>query len=434
MLLSLIGLAAALTLEDAWKAAGAESQEAAILDEQRVQAGTIRTQAWATLSPKLTLNGNWTRNQREVALNTGGAFPPELLAMIETFTGEPLDLGEPTVIQKLSFFDANVSVVQPVFSARALPALRGALALDRAAEAQRDVGMGQLRLGVARAYWGVIVAREGAQLATEGLALAQKHAETVGALVASGSATRQAELQAAMAVARAERELAGAAARKTQAEAAFAALVEVGPDVVLELPASRDLGFVDVDAVLAAARSRRPELRAARAQEDAARATSLAAHLAWVPNVDARFTQAWTENTGFSGETSTWLVVLNASWTAWDGGFRVAEQDRASSQRRMAAAATEKAAQDAEVEIRAAWEEHVRARRAFAAAERELALAEENLRLAEVSHAAGVSTFVDLEDARMSRDAVRLSVMVERMGADLAVLTLRRAVSGNVGS
>lgn len=119
----------------------------------------------------------------------------------------------------------------------------------------------------------MIVARESVELATEGLAVAQKHAETVGALVASGSATRRAELQAAMAVARAERELAGAAARKTWAEAAFAALVEVGPDVVLELPASRDLGFLDVDAALAAARSRRPELRAARAQEDAARAT-----------------------------------------------------------------------------------------------------------------------------------------------------------------
>ena len=434
MLLSLIGLASALTLEDAWKAVGADAQEAVILDEQRIQAGTIRTQAWATLSPKLSLNGNWTRNQREVALNMGGAFPPELLAMIETFTGEPLDLGDPTVIQKLSFFDANVSVVQPVFSARALPALQGALALDRAAEAQRDVGMGQLRLGVARAYWGVIVSREGAALANDGLALAKKHAETVGALVASGTATRQAELQAAMAVARAERELAGAEARRTQAETAFAALVEVDPAVVLETPEARSVDYADVDAALDAARSRRPELRAVRAQEDAARATALAAHLAWVPSVDARFTQAWTENTGFSGETSTWFFVLNASWTAWDGGFRIAEQERAASQRRMASAAVEKAAQDAEVEVRAAWEDHMRARRAFAAAERELALAEENLRLAEVSHAAGASTFLDLEDARMARDAARLSVVAERMGADLAVLTLRRAVSGTVGT
>ncbi len=434
MLLSLIGLASALTLEDAWKAVGAESQEATVLDEQRVQAGTIRTQAWATLSPKLSLNGNWTRNQREVALNMGGAFPPELLAMIETFTGEPLDLGEPTVIQKLSFFDANVTVSQPVFSARALPALKGAMALDRAAEAQREAGRGQLRLGVARAYWGVLVAREGAALATDGLALAKKHAETVNALVASGSATRQAELQAAMAVARAERELAGAEARKTQAETAFAALVEVAPDVALETPTAQRVDYADVDAALAAARTRRPELRAARAQEDAARATALAAHLAWVPSVDARFTQAWTENTGFSGETSTWFFVLNANWTAWDGGFRVAEQERAASQQRMAAAGAEKAAQDAEVEVRVAWEDHVRAGRALAAAERELAFAEENLRLAEVSHAAGASTFLDLEDARMARDSVRLSVMAERMGADLAVRTLRRAVGGNGGA
>jgi outer membrane protein TolC len=182
-----------------------------------------------------------------------------------------------------------------------------------------------------------------------------------------------------------------------------------------------------VEDVLQDARAHRPELAAATEAQRAARATLAAAHLAWLPTVDGRFTQMWTENTGFNGEPWNWMAVANASWSLWDGGFRVAEQQRAASQARMADAGATKAWEDAEIEIRTAWEEHDRARRAEEAATRELALAEENLRLAEASHGAGASTFLELDDARLARDAARLARMAERMGADLAALALLRA-------
>ena len=106
----------------------------------------------------------------------------------------------------------------------------------------------------------------------------------------------------------------------------------------------------------------------------------------------------------------------------------MADQQRAASQLHAAEAALQKAEQDAEVEVRAAWQELQRARLARAASERELALGEENLRIAEASHAAGASTFLDLEDARVARDSARLGVMAERMGEDVAALALLRAV------
>ena len=430
LILACLAHAHAMTLEEAWSAVEARGQESTLVEEQRLQAGLIKTQALAAISPKVSMAGNYTLNQREVALDFGASFPPEVLALIEAATGEPVDMGEPRVIQMKDYFDANLTISQPVFSARTLPGLQAANALVRAGDAQAKVSRGQLRLAVARAYWGVLVTREAAALSREGVSLATKHADQVKAMVTSGTATRQAELQAQMAVARAEREQAGAEARRVQAETAFAMLVQGEPGMTLDTPAPREVPWATVDDALAAAREKRPELKAAREQALAAKATSTAAKLAWVPNVDGRFTQMWTENTGFNGENWNWMAVASATWVPWDGGFRVAEQARAASQQRMAEAAYDKAREDAEVEVRAAWEELLRARRAKAASERELALAEENLRLAEASHAAGASTFLELEDARQARDGARLGAMSERMGVELAAMALVRGCGG----
>ena len=106
--------------------------------------------------------------------------------------------------------------------------------------------------------------------------------------------------------------------------------------MTLDTPAPREVPWATVDDALAAAREKRPELKAAREQALAAKATSTAAKLAWVPNVDGRFTQMWTENTGFNGENWNWMAVASATWVPWDGGFRVAEQARAASQQGLA--------------------------------------------------------------------------------------------------
>ena len=423
-----IAPASAMTLEEAWQTVEARSQEAAMVEEQRLQAGLVKSRAFAAVSPKFNIGGNFTMNQREVALDFSQSFPQSMLDLIEQATGNPVDFGEPRVIQAKNFLDANASISQPLFSAVALPGIKAAYAMARAGDAQAEAGHAQLKVGVARAYWGVLVARDGARVGAEGLSLAKKHAQQVSAFVEAGTATRQASLQAEMAEARAERELAGAEARRIRAEMGFAALVEVAPDVALTVPVPAKLNFSSADEALAHARDRRPELRAAHEQYLAAKYVKMATNLSWVPTVDGRLIELWTENTAFNGNAFNWMAGVNASWTFWDGGFRIAEQRRAASQSRMALAALEKAHQDTEIEVRSAWEDLNRARRARAAAERELALATENLRLAEVSYAAGVSTFLELEDARVAKDGAELSTMAERMGEHLGTLTLAGAV------
>jgi outer membrane protein TolC len=140
--------------------------------------------------------------------------------------------------------------------------------------------------------------------------------------------------------------------------------------------------------------------------------------------VDGRFTQAWTENAGFSGENSTWMVVVTANWTLWDAGYRVTDNQRTASQAIQARAAATKMVEDTEVAVRAAWSEKERATQALAAAQKEAALGAENLRLTEASHRLGSATALDLEEARIRRDAALLAVDSEEMGLHLATYQL----------
>ncbi len=428
MWMMLVGLASALTLEQAWELAEGDGEESVLLAEQRRQAELMRAQAFASLAPRVQLNGNWTRNQREIALDFASALPEDMILLIEGFTGEPFNTGEPTVIQALSYFDTNLTVIQPIFNARTVPGLRGAYAMVDAGVALERAGRADLRLVVARAWWGLRVAREAEKLATEAKKLAEQYQKQAAALVAAGQATRQAEIQAKMVVARAERERMSAGARREQAEWGLSALIGVQAPEELSGTTAATLPWATVDEALERSVARRPELAVALAQERVARAVRQASVLGWTPTLDARFTEVWSQNTGFSGENFNWMFVLSASWTLWDGGFRLVDNSRTASQLHQASAVTRQAQEQAEMEVRLAWKERERAGAAREAASIELELAEENLRMAEVSYREGASVYTDLENARLARDSARLVGLNETMNVELATLTLLAAV------
>jgi outer membrane protein TolC len=242
-----------------------------------------------------------------------------------------------------------------------------------------------------------------------------------------GTAAPQLGLQAEIAVARAERELAGAEVQRSSAEMAFANLTGLPADAELLQPTSRELPYASVDDALARATDQRGDIVAAGYQSRAAHAQATGTTLSWLPQVDGRFTEAYTGNSGFSGEPYTWQLVIAGKWTLWDGGARVAEQAKAASMVRMAETAEEKTLVDAKTEVTTLWEQHERAGRAVNAVERELALATENARLAEAAFDAGTLSFLDLEDAQLGLDAARLTRLSEQMNLDVSAIQLLAA-------
>jgi outer membrane protein TolC len=302
----------------------------------------------------------------------------------------------------------------------------------RAGAAQAESGRSQLQLGVAQVYWGVRLQRGAEEVSRASLALTRDHVEAARALVEVGSAAPQALLQAQLAEARAERDLMAATARREKSEDLFQALTGLKAEGDFEPPALPVLPWSSADEVLASSRESRPELKAAREQAQIARSYRSISQLGWAPTIDGRFTQAWTQNSGFSGENSTWMVVVSANWTLWDAGYRLTDNQRTASQAVQADANLQKLEEDTAVGVRAAWAEKERAARSLATAEKEASLAAENLRLTEASYRLGAGTPLELEEARVRRDGALLSVEAERMGLHLATLQLL-ALGGRLG-
>lgn len=412
--------AAALTLDEAVAAAEQHSVDLQLVQEQTTQAQAQVGQAWSLIGPKVVVGANYTINKDEIVLDFADQIPEEFQSFFEG--------SEPTVIQARNYADANASVIQPLFSAESVPLMRGAYALRDAQELTEDGVRLQVRVGAAQAYYGLVVSREGVKIAEEALQNAQRHHALAQRQVQAGLAPPLAEKQGELAVSRAERGLREAQERLATAELGFELLTGLSPDVEASLPPPPQVGVASLEEAVDRALAQRPDLQAAALQAHAAQLQHQADVLGWLPDVQARLTGTWTQNLGFQGEPTWWLFVVSATWTAWDGGYRVGTNRATASQARMADLSVQRSTDLARQEVTLAWEAYQRAESALTAVEREVVLAKETARLAELGLASGSVSVVDAEDARLGVVAAELTLLAERMTRDLAVLRLSAAM------
>lgn len=421
LLLPLLGgsPAQAVTLDEAIQAAEAHHLGLAMAVEQTRQTELLRAQAWSTVQPRVSTNATYVFNQREVALDMSEAFAP----LAEQF-GIELPPQEPTLIQAKRFAQAQFVVDQTLFSATALPLLRGAEASIAAAELDEANQRRQIRAGVARAFMSLHAAREGVKLAESARALAASQLVLAERSRAAEIATEREQLQAQVGLSRAERDVVAAQERLVQAEEAFRRLTGLPPGTPIELDSAPLPLPSDLDAALADAIERRPDLQAAAKRTEIAQLQHKVAHLGWVPRVDGRYNWTWSENTGFNGFKSNWTATVTASWTLWDGGGRVIDAKRTASQVRLSELAAADAEERALEEVRTAWVRYERAEASLRAVERERAWVQESLRLSERGFEAESATWLDVEQARLAVASTELSAVSERIARDSAAIDL----------
>lgn len=418
--------ALAVSLEEAWDAAQKNSLDLSLVHEQVVQAQATRFQAFAAIQPQVSMTGNFIYNDKATEVDLGSGLFDSLPEEFAPFF-EDVEI-PPTVLEQKSYFTYELQIAQPLLNGQALPGLRLVGQNLKAARADEQDVRGKLRGGLARVYYGLVVAREAQKLTAEAVANATKHAEMVEKQLAAGLAPPNASLQAQLAVARAERERANADASVQRAEQAFALLTGLDPATPVSLPEPLPLPVDSLDAALEAALSSRHDLEAAGYRLNAAEANRGLSYAGWLPSLTGVFRLNVNPKTDFNPDPTRWKLILNAQWNLWDGGMRIGANQVASSQYRQASDAEEKARLEAEQQVTLAWEEYSRASVAVEAVEREVRLAEDNLRLAEVAYQAGTLTFLDLEDARLGWKAARMSQLGERMNRDLAVIDLMVAI------
>ena len=415
--------AAPVTLDQAWSGAEQDNTSLALLHEQTVQAESQRGQAWSLIGPRVSAQAAYTFNQYETVLDFSQMIPPDLQKLLgDSFSSEPI------VIQKKRALSGSMTATQPIFSGEALPLLSAAYKNLRATRLDEKSQRQRIRAGVSQAFYGLAVARQGEALAQSSLKAAQDHLQLAQRQVDAGMAPRRAVIQAQLSVSRGQRQIATAHAQVVSAQEAFAIATGLPRDSEPVLPEGGMPVPASVDVALSDALSARPDLQAARLRTDVARLAHSSKQLGFLPSLDARFTESYSDNAGFTGENWIWVASLNANWTLWDGGMRAAQLKDVGSKQRSADLAARQQQDDVEQDVRNAWEQLQRAQEAVDAVAQEVTLAEENQRLAERAFQAGSATWLEVSDAQLGLDEARLSQLQERMNRDLAKVQLHVAI------
>lgn len=414
-----IAVAGAATLSEAWTAAEGHDPDLAAVAARVDAAGASVGAARALLLPKLRVAGGYTATDEEVILDIGGALPPEAIAL----------LGEvpPIEVQPQSWWQASATVVQPLVDLDGWATVRAAGAARDAAAATAEAVRSQVRSGVARAFYGLYLAREGVRIGGAAVEVAARQHDVAEQLVAAGASAPRTAIEARQAELVAERNLFSAIASEVAASEALHRLTGLPRDVPITL------GFTAAlppDAELAGlAGVRRAEVRAAGSTEDAARAAHTASALAWAPDLTATVTGLRTGNDGLADDGWILQGTVEAVFL-FDGGLKSARAREASANLTGATAQLRSRLGTVEEEVNTALAERDRAQAALAAAEQEVVAADAALVDVERAFEQGAATFVEVERSALGARSAGLSLARERVAVELAAVQLTLVTGG----
>jgi outer membrane protein TolC len=411
-----------ITLDDAIGRATEASLRLSELQARREAAEAAEAGRQAAARPSLALVGGYTRT------NHVDQF---LIAL----PGQPVRTLYPDVPDN---YRARLDLQWPIYTGGRIDALERAARAERQASGEDVSGArADLRLEVTRAFWAVVTAGETERVLARSLESVNAHVRDLQARLKQGFIPPNEVLTAQAQQSRQRVQAIEASNTRAVAEADLRRLIGMEAAARIEPIASLDTaaagGAADVEALIAQARSTRPERRALveRASAAAARAEATGASARPQVAVNAGYDYARPNPRIFpriDKWNESWDVSANVSWSLFDGGRRRAEQAEAGALAR--AAETRVADFDRQVgfEVRARALELDSARSAIAAATEGVAAATEARRVVEERFAAGVATSTDLLDADTAVLQAELDRTRALANAHLAEARLQRAI------
>lgn len=340
-------------------------------------------------------------------------------------------------------YRARAEVTMPIYtSGRVGELVASAEANRRAVDADRRATSADIALGVAQAYWALVMSRERVGVLERSLERADASLETVRARVEAGVLPPNDALSAEAQRARQLVQLIQARNDASLAEAELGRLVGAAPGQAIATvtpvdqptPGAAELVAQSAEILAARAAESRPERQALTERQASFRAAADAAYSAARPQVgvlaaveparpNARFVprvDKW--NTG-------WDVGVNVTWAIWDGGRARAERAGAIAE---ADALRSRAAEfDAvvRVEVRQRVLDIESGRAALTASAVAVNAAQEARRVLAERFAAGVATNTDVLDA----DVAWLEAELERTRLQAALRVSEARLLRTVG-
>jgi outer membrane protein TolC len=335
-------------------------------------------------------------------------------------------------------YGTGVQVAEPLYAGGAIAARRLASRHDgEASAAARSQTAADLRLAAREAYWDAVRAAAAIDVTAAQEQRAQRLLSDTSALLDAGMAVKADVLaaQERLASARVGRITAEAAAANAIAQ--LRSLLQLDPDVTVELADSLAGALPDAPPPLEVLRRRaladRPELAVAAAQIAAASAREQLARAPARPDLAAlaQWDYSRPNQRYFPQQDEwkeSWSVGVAASWTLFDGGKSRADTAASQAGQRAAARERDEIARRIALEVETGRRNLESALAAISAADDARAAARERETAARERHAAGLAAMVEILDAEAQLAATEQQQINVRAAAWLADAALARAV------
>lgn len=410
-----------VTLREALMIAAEQSPELAAARAQQAIAQAQVRKAWGAWKPELTATGSLVHTSAPAVIDFGDM----LLLFGAVYGMQPANPGfipPPLEIIGENSIYGTLQFTQPLFTPQGLfliaPARAGVEAAEKGALEARE----QVLLNVGRTWLGLKGIDDLLKAARDAERVATAREVDARNQIRAGTAVE-------LALLRAQTETANARVQIANLEGQRQALLEM-----LEALTNASIRPADgpVDSLPTRIEDEASEpwrnsfrVLAAKAQVRAAEGMVRYDRFAWLPTVAAVAKGSYNSNTGFTGKTAYYDLILNVSVPLYDRGMRYAALEEDEAKLRAARAAL----RSAENQARAGW---MAARANLQAAEAALAHAESQAELArraqvqvESTVRAGVTTGLELSDADTRRflaesAAAQARAMVEIRRLELA--------------
>jgi outer membrane protein TolC len=387
------------------------SPDLAVALERVAQAQNNVSRAWSAVKPTLTATGTATHN------SYSGTY-------IDYSTGSLTSTG-PNTQQGTITFNWNI------FNYRAVPGIQTAYQQVDVAHMNEVQQRRELLLTVASTYYAGLALHELAGVAARTAKATRDHAVEAQARYEAGLVQLSAALRARIDYLRADQETRRAQFNYAGAKSQLAALLD-RRDTAFELappaqpPEEIRGAFQDL---IVKALEERPEMAAARANEEIAARLKVDAWAQFLPSLaltaNARYNHPVAASTI---DSSTWAIALTLTLPLYDGGFRYVALKDADSQMRQAKAETRRQTVSIEDELRRAQLDLESARALRDEAEQALTVSRENERLVRAQFAAGTASQVEVSDAEAALFQSESAALQQRLSVQIAALRVAKAV------
>lgn len=396
------GTPSALTFEDARRTFHERADIFRADTAEVARAQHAAESAKALSGPKVDVSAMQIEGRKELNLDVD--VPANLQALGNQLTG-----GKLNIPNQLSFSEnydllgprAMISATWPIYTGGQITAKQNALEHEvREAAAARDARLEEKDADLAARYWGVQLARSVEDLRKKALADEEEQVHRAKRFEAKGLISKIERMSVEVSRDAARRELvaAGTSARVAEAELMSALREKSLPHLATPLfILTGDLGTLSE--WQARARANSPVLARIDAQKSRAGEGVRAAEGAFHPQVFAFGTKNLIKHYLTPVEPD-WMVGIGVKFTLWSNQDRFAALAAARSVEEKAGAARSEADNALATTVEVAFLRTTQAREEYDLTASTVALAAENLRLRESSFAEGLSTALDVREAR----------------------------------